>query len=249
VNAETIYNDYWDNGLHQTHEWTEKQFRAWLGPLTGLDRVLDYGCGRGLSYQRRLAASVKHYTGADVATVALEIVQKKGLNTLKINPQGGSIDAPANSFDGATCIEVFEHLYAPLDAAREIFRVLKPGGTLVASVPNFGYHAWRLLALLRAQVPSEPEDKVGNRYHGVHIRFFSKLILKRLLRDAGFTDITVYSLGQGSVWDVFVAGGHFANISIFARKHLPAPFHLRFLQDVWPNVFAERLRAVARKPA
>jgi hypothetical protein len=51
------------------------------------------------------------------------------------------------------------------------------------------------------------------------------------------------------VWDVFKAGGHFGRISQFARDHFPGPLHLRFLQDLWPNVFAMRLRAVARKPA
>jgi SAM-dependent methyltransferase len=248
MNSETIYDEYWSSGMHVTQEWSDKQFHQWLTPLIGLDSVLDYGCGRGLAYQRQLAASVKQYTGADVADFALGVVQKKGLRTLKINPDGGTIDAAPNSFDGATCVEVFEHLYSPLNAAREIHRVLKPGGVLVATVPNFGYHPWRLLALLRAQVPSEPEDKVGNRYHGVHIRFFSKLILKRLLRDAGFTDIKIGSFGAASVWDVFYCAGHFATISVLARKYLPAPLHLRFMQDLWPNIFAERLRAVAYKP-
>lgn len=194
------------------------------------------------------AKSCQELHWADVGTLALADANKKGLKTLKINVENGCIDAPDNSFDGACCVEVFEHLFNPLQAARELQRVLKPGGVLVATVPNFGYHAWRLLALLRAQVPSEPEDAVGNRYEGVHIRFFSKLILTRMLRHANFEDIRVGSFDDASVWDVFNAAGHFGIIAELARKHLPVPFHLRFLQDVWPNVFAERLRSVAYKP-
>ena len=45
---------------------------------------------------------------------------------------------------------------------------------LVATVPNFGYHAWRLLALLRAQVPSEPEDAVGNVMAGLTSVFLAR---------------------------------------------------------------------------
>jgi SAM-dependent methyltransferase len=165
-----------------------------------------------------------------------------------ISPDTGKTGLPENSFDAAVCVEVFEHLFEPLQSAQEIYRVLKPGGLLVATVPNFGYHIWRLMALLRAQVPTEPEDKVGNRYHGPHIRFFSKLMLKRMLRQAGFADIKVGSFGESSVWDVFGAAGHLGIIPHIARKKLPSPFHLRFLEDLWPNIFAQRLRAIAHKP-
>jgi SAM-dependent methyltransferase len=248
MNTEAIYDQYWKSGFHTTAEMEAKRFQKVFAPLIGLENVLDYGCGMGYAYQRQLVKSVKNYTGADVGTLALADAQKKGLKTLKINVENGTIDAPDNSFDGACCIEVFEHLFNPLQAARELRRVLKPGGMLVATVPNFGYHAWRLLALLRAQVPSEPEDAVGNRYGGVHIRFFSKLMLARMLRHASFENIRVGSFDDASVWDVFYAAGHFGRITKFAREKLPSPFHLSFLQDVWPNVFAIRLRVVAYKP-
>jgi hypothetical protein len=82
----------------------------------------------------------------------------------------------------------------------------------------------------------------------VHIRFFSRLMFRRLFTDAGFVDVKVGSFDQSSVWDIFYCAGHFGVITDFAHKKLPAPFHLSFLQDVWPNVFAMRLRAVVRKP-
>ena len=248
MNTDVFYDQYWASGLHAVSEWDEKRFQKVFAPLIGLENVLDYGCGMGLAYQRHLAKAVGNYTGADVGTRALADAQKKGFKTLKINVENGIIDAPDNSFDGACCVEVFEHLFDPLQAARELRRVLKPGGVLLATVPNFGYHPWRLLALLRAQVPSEPEDAVGNCYGGVHIRFFSKLMLARMLTHANFENIRVGSFDQASVWDVFYCAGHFGHITKFAREKLPSAFHLSFLQDVWPNVFAMRLRAVAYKP-
>lgn len=249
MNAEQFYDQYWASGLHGNPEWDEKYFQRVCAPLIGRQRVLDYGCGLGYSYQRQLVNAVGQYVGADVGELALNQARSKGFSTLKINPDTGAVDSPDNQFDGAMCIEVFEHLFDPLQSARELHRVIKPGGVLVATVPNFGYHAWRLLALLRAQVPAEPENSSVNRFNGVHIRFFSKLMLKRLLRDAGFTDIWIGSFDYGSVWDVFKAAGHFGYISTFAQNHFPRVCHLHFLQDVWPNVFAMRLRAVGCKRA
>ncbi len=247
MKADATYDDYWQSGLHSSPEWDQECFHKILGPLIGLGRVLDYGCGFGYAYQRQLSRAVKDYTGADVADVALADAGRKGLRAIKINSESGAIDSPDSTFDGACSIEVLEHLFDPLRAVREIHRVLKPRGVLVVTVPNFGYHTWRLLALLRAQVPSEPPKPQENRFNGCHIRFYSKLMLKRLLRDCGFVNIKFGSFDQASVWDVFEAGGYFGYVSKFARERFPAFMHLRFLQDLWPNIFAKRLRAVAWK--
>jgi len=249
MSSADFYQEYWKEGKHYNPEWNPKRFKILMGMLAGRESVLDYGCGLGYAYQRQLGQVVSRYIGADVSQLALEDAKKKGLQALPINPDSGTVDLPDASVESAVCIEVLEHLFDPLKSARELNRVLKPGGIVVVTVPNFGYHAWRLMALLRAQVPSEPENAKVNRYNGVHIRFFSKLMLKRLLRDAGFVDIKIGRFDDGTVWDVFKAAGHFGHISQFAIDHFPSFMHLHFLEDLWPNVFAMRLHAVARKPA
>jgi len=249
MSIETFYDqDYWTEGKHGGQEISPAVFQRVMGPLIGRETVLDYGCGLGYNYQRSLVRAVGRYVGADASSMAVENARRKGLEAVQVDATNGTVPLPESTFDGAVCIEVFEHLFDPLSAARELNRLLKPGGVLVTTVPNFGYHTWRLMALLRAQVPLEPDDPKENRFKGVHIRFFSKLMLKRLLRQAGFVNIKIGSFDDASVWDVFTAAGHFAAISNFARAHFPSFLHLRFLQDVWPNVFAKRLRAVASKP-
>lgn len=43
---------------------------------------------------------------------------------------------PAGSYDSAICLEVLEHVPHPLQALREIYRILRPGGRLLLSVPH-----------------------------------------------------------------------------------------------------------------
>jgi 2-polyprenyl-3-methyl-5-hydroxy-6-metoxy-1,4-benzoquinol methylase len=47
-----------------------------------------------------------------------------------------AVAIPAGSFDGAIAAEVIEHLENPRQVAREWFRSLKRGGTLILSTPN-----------------------------------------------------------------------------------------------------------------
>jgi len=48
-----------------------------------------------------------------------------------------SLPYPSGSFDFITCIEGLEHLENPFNAIREFHRILKPGGKLFLSLPNY----------------------------------------------------------------------------------------------------------------
>ncbi len=56
---------------------------------------------------------------------------------------------PDNSFDCITCLEVIEHLDRPIDAVREMNRVLKKNRYLICSTPNAAStnHIWESIKL------------------------------------------------------------------------------------------------------
>lgn len=243
-----IYDEYWQSGKHPDPHWTAARVHKEFRHISDSQRILDYGCGLiSRKYGDILAHSAQKYVGADISPYIISKNQIEGFECHTIDPSSSAVDLPSASFDGAVCCEVLEHLYDPLSAAKEICRLLKPNGRLVAMVPHFGYHAWRLQALLRAQVPHEPEDLSTNRYNGVHIRYFSILTFKRLLQDAGFSQVRVTAYDFSSIWDVTRGLGPLARISDWARTSLPSPFHMTWLQRVYPNLFAMRIKAEAVK--
>src|SRR5262249_46728780 len=49
---------------------------------------------------------------------------------------------PASSVDGIICLAVLEHVYDPMSAAKNLYKMLQPGGYCLAYVPFlYRYHA------------------------------------------------------------------------------------------------------------
>ncbi|HEY3875827.1 MAG TPA: methyltransferase domain-containing protein, partial [Candidatus Kapabacteria bacterium] len=155
----------------------------------------------------------------------------------------------SGSFEGAVCIEVLEHLYDPKFTVNEIARVLKPGGLLVASVPNNGYFRERLRALTHAELSTSISD-LTNEWKGAHIRFYNLKSFSRLFEVNGLRVESVRSNGDASIFDGMDAFGGYAmqHASSFLRRRLPRAMKLAFLEDLWPALFAPDIILWARKP-
>lgn len=106
--------------------WTFLEPR--LSKLNGT--LLDVGCGE-MPYRGCLSPDL-NYTGIDVPQA--EAFAMRGSD--KVVPFDGiSIPFADASFDAVLCTEVLEHAAAPSALIDEMARVLKPGGTLLATVP------------------------------------------------------------------------------------------------------------------
>lgn len=105
---------------------------TFLGPkLAGLrGDMLDVGCGE-MPYRSFLPTAVR-YTGIDVPQATAFMMQG---NEDVVPFDGHSIPFPDASFDMVLCTEVLEHSAQPTALIAEMERVLKPGGTLIATVP------------------------------------------------------------------------------------------------------------------
>lgn len=139
--------------------------------------ILDLGCGEGILLEK-LAANYPRadIQGVDFLTENVEICRKAGLHVT----QGDlyKLDIPDNSIDAVLFIEVIEHLADPKLALSEIFRILKPGGSVVILFPNdFIFAVTRLLLLKLKEL----------RYDPGHLHQWTPGQLKSLLPENGFT--------------------------------------------------------------
>jgi 2-polyprenyl-3-methyl-5-hydroxy-6-metoxy-1,4-benzoquinol methylase len=77
-------------------------------------------------------------TGCDIAPERYaSVIKSADMNVIKCNIETESLPFAADSFDVAIFNEIFEHLRInPIFTLSEVFRVLKPNGTLTLSTPN-----------------------------------------------------------------------------------------------------------------
>jgi SAM-dependent methyltransferase len=113
-------------------------------------RVLDLGCRYGALTRWYLDGN--EVVGIDVDREALAEAAKLGIET-----HWGDVEEPLGfpdaSFDVVVAGELLEHLREPAALVAEARRVLRPGGRLVASVPN----AYRLKNRIRFALGRPPE--------------------------------------------------------------------------------------------
>ncbi len=120
--------------------------RALRTHLRPSDKVLDLGSANGHVFTVLHELGLKETYGADIENFLVKGFPTRGLQTFDFNRDVYPYaDA---SFDAVTSIETVEHLENPFHFAREIARLLKPGGVLILSTPNPN-HAFNKILFVR----------------------------------------------------------------------------------------------------
>jgi 2-polyprenyl-3-methyl-5-hydroxy-6-metoxy-1,4-benzoquinol methylase len=99
-------------------------------------RIFDVGCGTGANLE-----AISRYGrsfGVDLAREAIQLCHRRGLKDLAIS-RVENLAYLSESFDIITALDVLEHIDNDLAALDELFRICKPGGMLLITVPAYGF--------------------------------------------------------------------------------------------------------------
>lgn len=166
------------------HPWYFDFERRDIEPLlpARARRVLEVGCGAGATLRwLRDSGRAAHTTGIELSADAAAVARSR-VDTLLEGPLERWMPAlPQEGFDLVLALDVLEHLVDPWDAARRLHGLLKPGGVLIASLPNVRNHRVVLPLLLRGRW----EYRDAGIMDRTHLRFFSRHGARELLEQAG----------------------------------------------------------------
>jgi SAM-dependent methyltransferase len=146
-------------------------------------RLLDVGCWNGdatLRYAARIGAIT---AGIEIFPEPAAAAQSRGIDVASVDLETARFPWPPGTFDVVVANQVFEHLkniWLPLS---EVYRVLRPGGHFIISVPNLGSAHNRVLLALGRQPTSV-------RTFGPHVRGYTLSELRQLVTHGGGYEVT-----------------------------------------------------------
>lgn len=140
---------------------------------------VDVGCDQPQVLIDRVSEEMKSCIGLDI------IVEPHSYKNVKILRQDlrKKIKLPSNSADVMTLLAVLEHMKHPNEIVAECFRILKPGGVLLITVPSPAskpiLELFAILGLVRKEMIEQHEN------------YFTTHRLRALMEKTGFSEITV----------------------------------------------------------
>jgi len=132
--------------LEETHFWCVARRNLALNVVRKLRtarpkesplRILDMGCGTGGMLER--LHPMGEAWGIDVEPLALAFCRERLPDLRVALASATALPFPANVFDTVVALDVLEHIEDHEAATREVFRVLRPGGTFIVTVPAYRF--------------------------------------------------------------------------------------------------------------
>lgn len=171
--------DYFDNSKVSEQEITRRYQQYFhFYKLKSGDKFLEIGAGAGYALKYVEMAECSYFPIDISAKNVSRLREKTGIPIFPASSDVFNLPFKAGTFDFILMAEVMEHLGSPIDALKELHRVLKPGGVLVISVPYKEKLSYQICIHCNRPTPTN-----------AHLHSFDEIKLKGLIESAGFFKI------------------------------------------------------------
>jgi ubiquinone/menaquinone biosynthesis C-methylase UbiE len=161
----------------------QRRVKMLTSHISSSDNVLEIGCGTGY-FTKEIAKTRARVTAIDISPELLQIAKEEipDTNVSFVIENAYDLSFEANSFDSIVGSSVLHHLEIE-KAISEMFRVLKPGGSLFFTEPNMMNPQIALqknIPALKRKLGDSPDETA-----------FFRWSLLTLMRKTGFTNIVI----------------------------------------------------------
>ena len=187
-------------------------------------KLLDVGCGIGYFLEVAKDRGWDVY-GTEYTDEAIQICSSKGINMEKgiLNPN----NYESKEFDIITSFEVIEHINNPIDELTNFHKLLRKGGLVYVTTPNFN-------SLLRYRLKSE----YNIICYPEHLSYYTPKTLKKVFLNTGFQKKKIETTGisltrlktsKGSSNEAFISK---SSTDEKIRSQIESKVHLQFLKRI-----------------
>ena len=150
-------------------------------PYKRSNKILDVGCGEGWILEIAKTKGWEVY-GTEYSSRAIEICEAKGIKMYQgvLDPEKMDV----KEFDVIISSETVEHINNPIEDLSNMNKLLRKGGLLYVTTPNFNSYLRRMLKS-KYNVITYPE----------HLSYYTKTTLHALLTGSGFQKVKLLTTG------------------------------------------------------
>jgi SAM-dependent methyltransferase len=161
-----------------------RQVRSEILPLLPerLERVVEIGCGGGYTLEHlRVTGRCQWACGVELFPAAARQARERVDEVYEGNVEQMDLPIAPGSIDAVLCLDVLEHLIDPWTVIRRLHGLLKPGGAIIASIPNVRH----LRVVLPLLVSGRWDYTASGLLDKTHLRFFTKQSAIDLMESSG----------------------------------------------------------------
>jgi dolichol-phosphate mannosyltransferase len=174
-----------DSKIWLQRYWQRKRHEIILDFTGNSSAVLDIGCGSS-----RIILDLKEAVGMDILFRKLRFLKPN--HSKLVQASTFALPFRDQSFDVVINSQVIEHIPEDPEIMNEMWRVLRPGGTLVLGTPDYGRWSWVALEWMYGKV-------LEGGYAHEHITHYTRDSLAKLIRANGFEVLDCQYVGYSEM--------------------------------------------------